>query len=69
MIGDYGAKGVVVGIDTYKGDVWLSLLMTNHKVPQFVKASDYKTKTGRHFPQIIEVLEQIRQKVRRTKNA
>lgn len=60
VVGDYGAKGVVVGIDTYKGEVLLSLLMRNHKVPQLVKASRYKTKTNRHFPQIIEVLEQIK---------
>ena len=60
VVGDYGAKGVVVGIDTYKGDVMLSLLMSNHKVPQLVKASSYKTKTGRHFPQIAEVLEQMK---------
>lgn len=31
-----------------------------NKVPQLVKASMYKTKTGRHFPQIVEVLEQIK---------
>ena len=60
VVGDYGAKGVVVGIETYEGEVLLSLLMRNHKVPQLVKASNYKTKTGRHFPQIIEVLEQIK---------
>lgn len=60
VIGDYGVKGVVVGMDTYKGKVLLSLLMRNHKVPQLVKASGYKTKTGRHFPQIREVLEQIK---------
>ena len=60
VIGDYGAKGVVVGMDTYNGEVLLSLLMRNHKVPQLVKASGYKTKTGRHFSQIIEVLEQIK---------
>ena len=59
VVGDYGAKGVVVGIDTYKGEVWLSLLMRKYKVPQFVEASAYK-KTGRHFPQIKEVLEQIK---------
>ena len=35
-------------------------LMGNHKVPQLVQALDWKTKTGRHFPQIIEVLEQIK---------
>ena len=60
VVGDYGAKGVVVGMDTYKGEIWLSLLMRNHKVPQLIKASGYKTKTGRHFPQIIEVLEQMK---------
>lgn len=60
VVGDYGAKGVVVGIDTYEGEVLLSLLMRNHKVPQLVKASSYKAKTGRHFPQIVEVLEQIK---------
>jgi len=60
VVGDFGAKGVVVGIDTYEGDVVLALLMGNHKVPQLVKASSYKTKTGRHFPQIIEVLEQMK---------
>lgn len=60
VVGDYGAKGVVVGMDTYKDEVWLSLLMRNHKVPQLIKASGYKTKTGRHFPQIIEVLEQMK---------
>ena len=60
VVNDYGAKGVVVGIDTYKGEVLLSLLMRNHKVPQLVKASSYKTKTNKHFPQIIEVLEQIK---------
>lgn len=59
VIGDYGAKGVVVGMDTDKGKILLSLLMSNHKVPQLVKASGYK-KTGRHFPQIIEVLEQMK---------
>lgn len=59
VIGDYGAKGVVVGIVTYKGEVLLSLLMRNLKVPQLVKASRYKTKTGRHFPQIVEVLDAI----------
>lgn len=60
VVSDYGTKGVVVGIDTYKGEVWLSLLMGNHKVPQLVKASDYKTKTGKHFPQIVEVLEKMK---------
>lgn len=60
VIDDYGTKGVVVGIDTYKGKVLLSLLMRNHKVPQLVNALKYKTKTDRHFPQIIEVLEQIK---------
>jgi len=60
VIGDFGAKGVVVGIDTYEGDVVLSLLMRNHKVPQLVKASSYKAKTGKHFPQIVEVLKQIK---------
>ena len=60
VVGDYGAKGVVVGMDTYKDEVWLSLLMRNHKVPQLIKASGFKTKTGRHFPQIIEVLEQMK---------
>ena len=60
VVGDYGAKGIVVGIDTYEGEVLLSLLMRNHKVPQLVKASEYKTKTDRRFPQIIEVLEQMK---------
>ena len=60
VIGDYGAKGVVVGMDTYKGKILLSLLMRNHKVPQLVNARGYKTKTGRHFPQIREVLEQMK---------
>jgi len=60
VVGDYGAKGIVVGIDTYEGEVLLSLLMKNHKVPQLVKASRYKTKTGRHFSQIIEVLAELR---------
>ena len=59
VVSDYGSKGVVVGIDTYEGEILLSLLMKNHKVPQLVKASGYKTKTGRHFPQIIEVLDAI----------
>lgn len=60
VIGDYGKKGVVVGINIYKGEVMLSLLMKDYNVPQLVKASNYKTKTGRHFPQITEVLEQIK---------
>lgn len=60
VVSDYGAKGVVIGIDTYEDEVLLSLLMKNHKVPQLVKASLYKTKTGRHFSQIIEVLEQMK---------
>lgn len=60
VVGDYGSKGVVVGMDTYEDEVWLSLLMRNHKVPQLVKASRYKTKTGIHFPQILEVLEQMK---------
>lgn len=55
----YGSKGVVLGIATFQGKVWLSLLMRNHKVPQLVVASGYK-KTGRHFPQIVEVLEQMK---------
>lgn len=60
VVNEYGAKGVVVGMDTHKeAGVLLSLLMKNHKVPQLVKASEYK-KTGRHFPQIIEVLEQMK---------
>jgi len=60
VVSKWGTKGVVVGIDTScEGDVFLSLLMKDHKVPQFVEASNY-TKTGRHFPQIIEVLEQIK---------
>jgi len=60
VVGDYGSKGIVVGIDTYEGEILLSLLMKNHKVPQLVKASRYKTKTGRHFPQIVEVLKQMK---------
>lgn len=61
VVGDFGAKGVVVGIeDTCEDNVMLSLLMRNHKVPQLVKASRYKTKTGRHFDAIVEVLEQIK---------
>lgn len=60
VVSDYGAKGVVVGIDTCNGEVLLSLLMRNHKVPQLVKASAYKTKTGRHFSQIIEVFDQMK---------
>ena len=60
VVSEFGAKGVVVGMDTYEGEILLSLLMRNHKVPQLVKASNYKTKTGRNFPQIIEVLEQIK---------
>ena len=60
VVSNLGAKGVVVGIDFYKGKVLLSLLMRNHKVPQLVEASVYKTKTGRHFPQIMEVLDQIK---------
>lgn len=63
VVNDYGTKGVVVGIDTtsVRGDL-LSLLMKNYNVPQLVKVSSYK-KTGRHFPQIIEVLEQIKGEV------
>lgn len=57
---DYGSKGVVVGIDTYMGDVWLSLLMRNHKVPQLVKASMYKTKTGRHFDAIEKLYKEMK---------
>ena len=60
VVDNNGAKGVVVGIDTYNDEVLLSLLMRNHKVPQLVEASLYKTKTGRHFPQIVEVLEQMK---------
>lgn len=60
VIGYFGAKGVVVGIDTYEGEVLLALLMRNHKVPQLVKLSWYKAKTGRYFPQIMEVLEQMK---------
>lgn len=60
VIGDYGAKGVVVGMVTYEGKDLLSLLMKNHEVPQLVSASKYKTKTGRYFPQIVEVLEQLK---------
>lgn len=63
VIGDFGAKGVVVGMVTYEGEVLLSLLMRDHEVPQLVDASRYKTKTGRHFPQIVEVLEQIKGEV------
>lgn len=60
VIGVSGRKGVVVGIVIVKGDVMLSLLMREHKVPQLVNASNYETKTGRHFPQIAEVLEQLK---------
>jgi uncharacterized protein YuzE len=60
VVGDFGATGVVVGIETYRGEALLSLLMGSHKTPQIVKASRYKTKTGRHFPQIVEVLEQMK---------
>ena len=63
VIGVFGRKGVVVGIVIVKGEVMLSLLMREHKVPQLVKASNYKTKTGRHFPQIAEVLEQLKGEV------
>jgi len=38
---------------------WTRELIRNDKVPQLVKASSYKTKTGRHFPQIVEVLDAI----------
>lgn len=61
VINDYGTKGVVVGIVTEKNKTMLSLLMKNHKVPQLVKASRYETKTGRHFPQIAEVLKQMQE--------
>lgn len=37
--------------------------MRNHKLPQLVNASSFKTKTGRHFPLIKEVLEQIKGEV------
>lgn len=60
VVNEFGAKGVVVGIDTGGNEVLLSLLMSNYEVPQIVKASRYKTKTGRHFPQIREVLKQIK---------
>lgn len=61
VVSDYGAKGVVVGIyTTYDNRVLLSLLMKNHKAVQLVNASSFKTKTGRHFPQIKEVLDQIK---------
>lgn len=59
VVGDYGSKGVVVGIDTYKGEVMLSLLMRNHKVPQLVKALMYK-KTGRHFDAIEKLYEEMK---------
>ncbi|HAH18430.1 MAG TPA: hypothetical protein DCL29_05415 [Eubacterium sp.] len=58
VIGDYGSKGVVVGITTYNDNVWLSLLMRKYKTPQLVMASQYK-KTGRHFPQIMEVFKEM----------
>lgn len=61
VIGVSKRKGVVVGIVVVKGDVMLSLLMREHKVPQLVNASNYGTKTGRHFPQIAEVLEQMKE--------
>lgn len=61
VIGVFGRKGVVVGIVIVKGEVMFSLLMREHKVPQLVKASNYETKTGRHFPQIAEVLEQMKE--------
>ena len=60
VIGDFGAKGIVVGIDTCEGDALLSLLMRNHKVPQLVKASSYKTKTGRHFDAIKKLYEEMK---------
>ena len=56
VINDSGTKGVVVGI--YKDK--LSLLMEDYEVPQLVRVSQYKTKTGRHFPQIMEVLNQMK---------
>lgn len=60
VVSVYGTKGVVVGMDIYEDEVWLSLLMRHHKVPQFVKASWVKTKTDRYFPQIAEVLKEMR---------
>lgn len=60
VVGDYGSKGVVVGMVTYEGEVLLSLLMINHKVPQLVKASGYKTKTGRHFDAIEKLYEEMK---------
>lgn len=60
VVGDFGAKGVVVGIDTYNGEVLLSLLMRNHKVPQLIKASWYKAKTGRHFDAIEKLYEEMK---------
>lgn len=60
VVSVYGTKGVVVGMDIYEDEVWLSLLMRHHKVPQFVKASWVKTKTDRYFPQIAEVLAEMR---------
>lgn len=59
VVSDFGTKGVVVGIDTYKGMIMLSLLMRNHKVPQLVEASRY-TKTGRHFDTIEKLYEKMK---------
>ena len=54
VIHETGSRGVVVGIDSE----YFYLLTSNYDVPQKVSKEGY-TKTGRHFPQIQELRDQL----------
>lgn len=60
VVGTYGFRGIVVGIDLPSG--MASVLNTEYTVPQMHPLDDLKRKTdGRHFPQIAEVLKQLQE--------
>ena len=59
VVGKFGFRGVVVGIDLPSNKA--SILNVGHTVPQMYPLNDISRKTGRHFPQISEVLKQLQE--------
>ena len=56
-----GIKGIVVGsFKTSDGSEFVSIMNADFKVPQIMPKEDYK-KTGRYFPEILEVLKKLRE--------
>ena len=59
VVGVFGFRGVVVGIHLPSNEA--SILSTEHTVPQMYPLNNIRSKTGRHFPQIEEVLKQLQE--------